>query len=261
MAAMFVIHRILTYIYTYIYIDRWHGCHVHYSLYSNVCVYVYIKVTRLWCSLPIVFLYMNVYICTIYYIFCYIHTYIHIQTTLWESGFTESTSVHICADLHRSSAGLRESADICVDLRRSAGTAEPCPDLRRLLYICTVLHSSGQVCTDLNRSVHSCTGVSRSVQIYTGLRRSEQIWTGLYRSAVLIFICIYTLYVIWKCLQIKDGSGNYVNGVCEFVLASCCLPCYLFWRTFISPCNLTPKTNIAPVSTSLEPVVTPISTY
>jgi hypothetical protein len=78
---------------------------------------------------------------------------------------------------------------------------------------------------------------------------------------VQLFICIYTLYVIWKCLQIKDGSGNYVNGVCEFVLASCCLPCYLFWRTFISPCNLTPKTNIAPVSTSLEPVVTPISTY
>ena len=58
---------------------------------------------------------------------------------------------------------------------------------------------------------------------------------------VQLVICIYTLYTIWKCLQVKDGN-DYKYGLCEFVLAICCLPCYLFWRTFITRCDA-PKVN------------------
>ncbi len=59
---------------------------------------------------------------------------------------------------------------------------------------------------------------------------------------------IYTLYTIWKCLQVKDGN-DYKYGLCEFVLAGCCLPCYLFWRTFVRPCELAPKVAQTPIVT------------
>lgn len=71
--------------------------------------------------------------------------------------------------------------------------------------------------------------------------------------AVKLLIWIYTFYTIWKCLKLKDDKGNYVNTICEFVIAGCCLPCYLIWRTFISPCKLAPNVS-NPVTTN--PVTT-----
>ena len=84
---------------------------------------------------------------------------------------------------------------------------------------------------------------------------NKKIIYSILLGIVQLVICIYTLYTIWKCLKETNDNGDYKNGICEFVIAGCCLPCYLFWRTFISPCGA-PKVNTqppaVPVNTSLQ---------
>ena len=68
-------------------------------------------------------------------------------------------------------------------------------------------------------------------------------------ALIYVLIMIYTVYLLTKCLGQKDGSGNFVNNVSEFVLAVFFLPVYLFYRSFINPCSA-PKisNNAAPMS-------------
>ena len=76
-------------------------------------------------------------------------------------------------------------------------------------------------------------------------------------ALIYVLIMIYTIYLLTKCLGQKDGSGNFVNNVSEFVLAVFFLPVYLFYRSFINPCSA-PKisNNVAPTPT---PVVNNVS--
>lgn len=71
---------------------------------------------------------------------------------------------------------------------------------------------------------------------------------------IYVLIMIYTVYLLTKCLGQKDGSGNFVNNVSEFVAAVFFLPIYLFYRSFINPCSA-PKisNNVAPMPISDVP--------
>ena len=71
---------------------------------------------------------------------------------------------------------------------------------------------------------------------------------------IYVLIMIYTVYLLTKCLGQKDGSGNFINNVSEFVVAVFFLPIYLFYRSFINPCSA-PKisNNVAPMPISDVP--------
>ena len=72
-------------------------------------------------------------------------------------------------------------------------------------------------------------------------------------ALIYVLIMIYTIYLLTKCLGQKDGSGNFVNNVSEFVLAVFFLPVYLFYRSFINPCSA-PKisNNVAPMPNTVS---------
>ena len=77
---------------------------------------------------------------------------------------------------------------------------------------------------------------------------------------IYVLIMIYTVYLLTKCLGQKDGSGNFINNVSEFVVAVFFLPIYLFYRSFINPCSA-PKVsnNVAPIPNPIpNPIANPI---
>ena len=78
-------------------------------------------------------------------------------------------------------------------------------------------------------------------------------------ALIYVLIMIYTIYLLTKCLGQKDGSGNFVNNVSEFVLAVFFLPVYLFYRSFINPCSA-PKisNNVAPMPNTVSNNVAPM---
>ena len=105
--------------------------------------------------------------------------------------------------------------------------------------------------TKLQETVNSNLPIATFVEKFAITKNNNNNNTNIVYSVLIgivqLVICFYTLYTIWKCLQVKDGN-DYKYGLCEFVLAGCCLPCYLFWRTFISPCKLAPKVAQTPVT-------------
>ena len=52
-----------------------------------------------------------------------------------------------------------------------------------------------------------------------------------------ILIWVYSIYLLYKCLSQRNQSGEHVNGVCEIIVAVCCMPCWLIYRSFINRCS------------------------